>query len=79
MTGGKCCGVCQVVGILVVLGALNWGLVGLLQTDLVANLLGPMSGASRAVYTIIGVAGVLKLLSFFKVCPCQRNGGESKK
>jgi uncharacterized membrane protein YuzA (DUF378 family) len=79
MTGGKSCAVCQVVSILVILGALNWGLVGLLQMDLVANLLGAMSGASRAVYTIIGVAGVLKILAFFKGCPCQRSGGECKK
>ena len=79
MTGGKCCAVCQVVGILVAIGALNWGLVGLLQVDLVAKLLGDMTGAARAVYTVIGIAGVLKVLSIFKCCPCQREGCETKK
>ena len=79
MTGGKSCAVCQVVGILVAIGALNWGLVGLLQVDLVAKLLGDMTGAARAVYTIIGIAGVLKVVSFFKCCPCQREGCETKK
>ena len=79
MTGGKSCAVCQVIGILVAIGALNWGLVGLLQVDLVAKLLGDMTGAARAVYTIIGIAGVLKVLSFFKCCPCQREGCETKK
>ena len=79
MTGGKSCAVCQVIGILVAIGALNWGLVGLLQVDLVAKLLGDMTGAARAVYTIIGIAGVLKVVSFFKCCPCQREGCETKK
>ena len=73
MTGGKeCCGVCKIVGLLVVVGALNWGLVGLFQVDLVATLLGAMSTAARAVYILIGIAGVLKLLSLLKVCPCQK-------
>ncbi len=72
MTGGKDCAVCKIVGVLVALGALNWGLVGLFQIDLVAQLLGQMTPTARAVYTIIGVAGVLKLLSLVKACPCQK-------
>ena len=72
MTGGKCCGVCKIVGILVALGAINWGLVGIFQMDVVENLLGTMTGPARAVYTLIGIAGVLKVLSLFKVCPCQK-------
>ena len=79
MTGGKNCAACQVVGVLVILGALNWGLVGLLQVDLVARLLGDMTGAARAVYTVIGIAGILKILAWFKCCPCQREGCETKK
>lgn len=71
MTGGKDCGVCKIVGLLVAIGALNWGLVGLFQFDLVAKLLG-MGAAARAVYVLIGVAGVLKLLSLLKACPCQK-------
>ena len=73
MTGGKeCCGVCKIVGLLVAVGALNWGFVGLFQVDLVATLLGAMSTAARAVYILIGIAGALKLLSLLKVCPCQK-------
>ena len=73
MTGGKeYCGVCKIVGLLVAIGALNWGLVGLFQVDLVAKLLGPMTTAAKAVYILIGVAGVLKLLSLLKACPCQK-------
>ena len=79
MTGGKSCGICKIVGLLVGIGALNWGLVGLFQVDLVAKLLGDMTGAARVVYGLIGLAGVLKLLSLVKCCPCQRGGCETKK
>jgi len=44
--------------ILVIVGALNWGLVGLLSIDLVALLFGAMSTLSRIVYTLVGLAGV---------------------
>ena len=72
MTGGKSCVVCKIVGLLVGIGALNWGLVGLFQVDLVANLLGNMTGPARVVYGLIGLAGVLKLISLVKCCPCQK-------
>lgn len=74
MTGGKRCLVCKVVGILVVIGAINWGLVGIFQMNLVATLLGEMTTAARVVYGVIGVAGVLAVLALFKCCPCQKNG-----
>lgn len=78
MTGGKYCAVCKIVGLLVGLGALNWGLVGIFQVDLVAKLLGEMSGPARAVYGLIGIAGVLKLVSLVKCCPCQKGSCETK-
>ena len=44
---------------LVIVGAVNWGLVGLFQFDLVATLFGGSSAAlSRVVYTAVGVAGL---------------------
>ena len=69
MTGGKC-GVCKVIGVLAGLGALNWGLYGIFNLDLVARLLGAMTTASKVVYGLIGVAGLLTLVSFVKCCPC---------
>ena len=78
MTSGKSCGVCKIVGLLVGIGALNWGLVGLFQVDLVARLLGEMTGPARAVYVLIGIAGLLKLVSLVKLCPCQGKGCETK-
>lgn len=45
--------------VLVIVGALNWLLVGLFQFDLVASLFGGMDTVlSRAVYTLVGVAGI---------------------
>ena len=44
--------------ILVVVGAVNWGLVGLFQFDLVAALFGPASALSRLVYSLVGLAGI---------------------
>ncbi|WP_159882890.1 DUF378 domain-containing protein [Paenibacillus puerhi] len=48
---------------LVIIGALNWLLVGLFQWDLVTALLGgdvhrASSGLSRIVYTLVGLAGL---------------------
>ena len=80
MSGGKsCCGICKVVGLLVGIGALNWGLVGIFQMDLVATLLGDMTMPARIVYGLIGVAGVLKLVSLVKCCPCSAGSCETKK
>ena len=79
MTGGKSCGICKIVGLLVGIGALNWGLVGIFQVDLVAKVLGEMTGPARVVYGLIGVAGLLKLISLVKCCPCQCKSGETKK
>jgi uncharacterized membrane protein YuzA (DUF378 family) len=46
--------------ILVIVGAVNWGLVGLFQFDLVAALFGGQSAAlSRVVYTLVGLSGVI--------------------
>jgi len=51
-----------VAGILVVVGAVNWGLVGLFKFDLVAALFGGQSAAlSRVVYALVGAAGLIAL------------------
>jgi len=68
MTNQSCI-VCKIAGALVVIGAINWGLVGVLQLDLVAKFLGDMTTASRAVYAVIGAAGLLKLFTCLKACP----------
>jgi len=52
--------------ILVVIGALNWGLVGLAQFDLVAAIFGgPDAALARIVYILVGVAGVVLAATSF--------------
>ena len=52
--------------ILTAIGALNWGLVGLFDFDLVAYLLGERSGLSRSVYVIVGLSSFVVLSSLFQ-------------
>lgn len=55
--------------ILVVIGALNWGLIGLLNFDVVAFLFnGPASLLSKIIYSLVGLAGayVIYLLKKLK-------------
>lgn len=49
---------------LVIVGAVNWGLIGFFSFDLVAFLFGSMSWLSRIVYGVIGICG-LYLLTFY--------------
>ena len=49
--------------ILTSIGALNWGLVGLFDFDLVAFLLGEKSSLSRTVYSIVGLSSLVVLSS----------------
>ena len=79
MTAGKNCGACKVIGTLVALGAINWGLYGVFNIDLVASVLGQMTTASRVVYGLIGIAGLMKVLWLFGCCPCQKGNCEPKK
>lgn len=44
--------------ILVIVGALNWALVGAFSFDLVAAIFGDMSWLSRIVYILVGLAGI---------------------
>lgn len=44
--------------VLVIVGGLNWGLVGLFNFDLVAAIFGAMSSLSRIVYDLVGLAAI---------------------
>lgn len=48
--------------VLTIIGALNWGMVGLFQIDLVASLFnGSDEIISRIIYTIIAIAGIINI------------------
>lgn len=49
---------------LVIIGAVNWGLIGIFKLDLVSFLFGNMTWLSRLVYTLVGLSG-LYLLSLY--------------
>ena len=52
--------------LLVIVGAVNWGLVGLFQFDLIANRFGGQASLnSRVLYTIVGAAGVWSISMLF--------------
>lgn len=53
--------------ILVIIGALNWGLVGLFQFDLVAWMFGGAAAVlSRVVYTLVALAGIWAISLLFR-------------
>ena len=49
---------------LVIIGAVNWGLIGIFKLDLVNLIFGNMTWLSRIIYTLVGVSG-LYLLSLY--------------
>ncbi len=51
--------------VLTIVGALNWGLVGLFDFDLVAALFGDMSVFTRVLYVLIGLAALINVALFF--------------
>lgn len=55
-----------IAAVLVVIGALNWGMVGLFQFDLVAALFGA-SIVSSIVYTLVGLAGLYQAVSWKRI------------
>ncbi|NTU99269.1 DUF378 domain-containing protein [Candidatus Falkowbacteria bacterium] len=44
--------------VLVIIGALNWGLVGFFSFDLVATIFGSMSIFSRVIYSLVGLSAI---------------------
>ena len=50
--------------VLIIIGAINWGLIGLFKFNLVDAIFGTMSVISRIIYTLVGISGLwgIKLL-----------------
>jgi len=49
--------------VLVIVGALNWGLVGLLDFNLVTAIFGDASTMTKVVYDLVGISGVYMIIS----------------
>lgn len=56
----------KICAILTIIGALNWGLVGIFNFDLVAAIFGYMTGISRFIYALVGISGLIYLFKAFK-------------
>jgi len=55
-------GLQRIALLLTIIGAINWGLIGLFQFDLVAAIFGGQSSLiSRIVYSLVGIAGLINL------------------
>ena len=56
--------------ILVIIGALNWGSIGLFGVDLVATIFGgQLAIVSRIIYTLVGIAGIWCITLLFRDKP----------
>ncbi len=62
------CGGCSAGWWLIVLGALNWGLMGLFEYNLVEAILGGWPWLVRLIYVFIGLAALLMLASAKGMC-----------
>lgn len=51
---------------LVIIGALNWGLIGVFSFDLVAWLFGAMSVVTRVIYTLVALGGIWSISLLFR-------------
>lgn len=51
----------KVALVFTLIGAINWGLIGLFDLDLVAVLFGDMSLLSRIVYSLVGICGLINI------------------
>lgn len=52
---------------LVIIGAVNWGLIGFFRFDLVAFLFGNMTWLSRIIYAIVGIGGLYLLSAYGRI------------
>lgn len=72
----KCAVKCVAVTLLII-GALNWGLIGFFDLNLVNKLLGAWPVAEKIVYDLVGVAALVYVMDYF-FCPCGKDGKSEK-
>lgn len=58
MSMNRMCALHKIAWVLVMVGALNWGLVGIFQVDLVMKILGSWPMVVRVVYALVGLSAV---------------------
>lgn len=58
--------------ILLLIGGLNWGLVGFFGFDLVTWLFGDGATLSKVIYALVGVSAVFVAIAYFTDCDCKK-------
>ncbi|MDD6232391.1 MAG: DUF378 domain-containing protein [Frisingicoccus sp.] len=53
--------------ILIIIGAINWGLIGFFNLDLISMIFGTMSMITRTIFAVVGIAGIYSLVLFWKL------------
>ena len=53
--------------ILIITGAINWGLIGFFNLDLISMIFGTMSMITRTIFAVVGIAGIYSLVLFWKL------------
>jgi len=66
----------RIAFILVIIGGLNWGVVGAFHIDLVGRIFGEMSMLSRVIFTLVGLASVYLIYFAFR-CKSKCSGGSN--
>lgn len=52
--------------VLIIIGGLNWGLIGFFKFDLIATLFGDMSMISRIIYALVGLSAIYAIYTMVK-------------
>ena len=65
----QACFLCKIVGLIAIIGCLNWGLVGVFHLNLVERAFGEWTRVTRVIYGLVGLSGLMLLASYFIVCP----------
>lgn len=63
--------------VLVIIGGINWGLVGIANANLVAGLFGADTALTNLVYILVGLSALYQLLPFGQACRTNEVSAES--
>lgn len=50
--------------VLVIIGALNWGIIGVTDYNVIGSMFGMMSALTRIIYTLVGIAAIYHIFQW---------------
>ena len=53
--------------ILIIIGAINWGLIGFFEFDLISYFFCTLTAVTRIIFAVVGIAGIYSLILFWKL------------